>query len=125
MRATPESVALLLIALSATSSLAEREEQTARIMNLKSTTKRCPLTGKKTFSAALAAVLASEELAKRVQTVSVERGGDQARGEIIFDKEAESVFGFTDKPYEAGLVAAAAIWLSFDAIARDLGESAK
>jgi hypothetical protein len=91
-------------------------------------TKRCPFTGKKTFSSALAAVLASEELAKRVQTVGVERGGDQAHAEIIFDKEAETVsssFGFVDKTYEAGLVAAAGIWLSFDAIARDLGESAK
>ena len=58
------------------------------------------------------------------QTVGVERGGDQARGEIIFDKDAESSFGFAEK-YEAGLVAAAAIWLSFDAIARDLRESAK
>jgi DNA-binding IscR family transcriptional regulator len=128
VRATPESVALLLIALLATSSLTETEGQTARIMNLKSANKRCPLTGKKTFSTALAAVLASEELAKRVQTVGVERGGDQAHAEIIFNKEAETVsssFGFVDKTYEAGLVAAAAIWLSFDAIARDLGESAK
>jgi DNA-binding IscR family transcriptional regulator len=127
VRATPESVALLLIALLATGSLTETEEQTARIMNLKSATKRCPLTGKKTFSTALASVLASEELAKRVQSIGVERGGDQAGAEIIFDKEAEAIsrFGFAHKTYEVGLVAAAQIWLSFDAIARDLRESAK
>jgi hypothetical protein len=126
VRATPESVALLLIALLATSSLTETEEQTARIMNLKSATKRCPLTGKRTFSTALGSVLASEHLAKRVQSIGVERGGDEAVAEIVFDREAETTsrFGFAHKTYEAGLIAGAAIWLSFDAIAHDLKESA-
>jgi hypothetical protein len=68
-------MALLLITLLATESLTETEEWTADVMNLESTGKRlrCPITGKKTFSAAVAAILASEELAKQIDYIEVGR----------------------------------------------------
>src|SRR5688572_7224266 len=57
VRATPESVAMLLIALLATDSLSETESEAKVVTNLKSGTKPCPLTGKKTFASALASAL--------------------------------------------------------------------
>jgi DNA-binding IscR family transcriptional regulator len=75
VRATPESVSMLLVALLATGSLSETESQTKAVANLKSAMKRCPLTGKKTFATALTAALASQEMAKRVRWLEVERGG--------------------------------------------------
>ena len=60
--ATPESLAMLLIAVAATSSLSEVEEQASIIANLKSVDGRCPLTNKKTFAAALTEALKSEYL---------------------------------------------------------------
>jgi hypothetical protein len=49
VRATPESVAMLLIALLATGSVSEIEDHAMAVANLKSATKLCPLTGKKTL----------------------------------------------------------------------------
>ena len=53
---------MLLISVLATGSLSEVEEHTKAIANLKSVDGRCPVTGKKTFGAALTAALKSEEL---------------------------------------------------------------
>jgi hypothetical protein len=63
VRATPESVALLLISVLATDSLSETVEATKAAAALKSASegKRCPITGKRTFLEAFAALLASEE----------------------------------------------------------------
>ena len=44
---------MLLISVVATNSLSDVEEQTRIIANLKNVRGRCPLTGKKTFAAAL------------------------------------------------------------------------
>jgi hypothetical protein len=55
--ADAKSIATLLISLLTTGSLSEVESQTRAIGNLKATEKRCPVTGKKTFAAALAATL--------------------------------------------------------------------
>jgi hypothetical protein len=84
--ANPESLAMLLISL-ATASLSEVERQTKTLGALKSWTKRCPLTGKRTFASALTAVLQSEELAKRASFFMVERGGSESDATIAFDRE--------------------------------------
>jgi DNA-binding IscR family transcriptional regulator len=78
VRATPESVAMLLIALLATDSLSETEYQARIVANLKSGKQPCPLTGKKTFASAVASALASEDAAKRIRWLEVERGAKAA-----------------------------------------------
>jgi hypothetical protein len=87
VRATPQSMAALLIALLATETVAETGERTAAVMKLKSAsdTKRCPITGKKTFAEALTAILASEELARQIEFFEVGRSGEKA-GACIFRK---------------------------------------
>jgi hypothetical protein len=74
VRAAPDAVALLLIALLVTGSLSETEDHTKILAKLKSETKRCPLTGETTFGSALAAVLASADMAERVRGIEVVRG---------------------------------------------------
>jgi hypothetical protein len=65
VRATPESVATLLIALLATTdSLGKTEDRTRRFLKLKSDTRKCLFTGKATFGEALAAILAMPKLPK-------------------------------------------------------------
>jgi hypothetical protein len=88
--ATPESLAMLLISL-ATPSLSEVERQTKTLAGLKSRKKSCPVTGKRTFASALAAVLQSEELAKRASYFQVERGGTEFDAAIGFDSPRRSV----------------------------------
>jgi len=123
VRATPESVAMLLIALLATGSLSETEEQTTILANLKSATKHCPLTGKKTFASALAAVFASLETARRVSWIEAERGRAWASAVIVYkqkpkDKEAHrSVFGHRRLGLIPGLSVKAELCLPFGEIA--------
>lgn len=82
VRATPESVATLLIALlTTTDSLGKTEDRTRTFSNLKATPsivgigrhhgrltgkamRKCPITGKATFGEALAAILAMDKLPK-------------------------------------------------------------
>jgi hypothetical protein len=75
VEATPESVALLLISILAPGGLARAHTEVRAIAKLKSTGNQsaCPLTGKRTFGAALAAILANEDLAQRVELLSVEQ----------------------------------------------------
>ena len=80
VRATPESVAMLLIALLATDGLSETESEAKVVTNLKSGTKPCPLTGKKTFASALASALGSEDMARRIRWIEVERGARAGAG---------------------------------------------
>ena len=136
VRATPESVALLLIALLTTGSLSETESQTRKIANLKSETERCPLTGKKSFASALTAALASMDTAKQIRWLEVERGGAKASAAIIYrprgrerlvsvavdllserDHPVESRFGFVGAGRKSQLSVRASLWLPFDAIA--------
>src|SRR5262245_44137916 len=87
--ATGESTAMLLISLLATGNLSETEERSRILANLKSTTVRCQVTGKKTFASALTAVLDSEELAKQLSYISVERGSKLAQASLFFKKAAD------------------------------------
>jgi hypothetical protein len=76
VRLTADTVALLLIAVLATDSLSDTEEKARAVANLRSL--RCSLTGTNTFGAALAAILASNDLSKRVRSISVTRTGPTA-----------------------------------------------
>ena len=82
--ATPHSIAMLLIALLATGSLSETESHAKILATLKSNTKRCPLTGEKTFARALAAILASQDIAKQVVLIGADRSGEKASASIGF-----------------------------------------
>jgi hypothetical protein len=77
---------MLLISVLATGSLSEVEEQTKAIANLKSVGGRCPVTGKRTFGAALTAALQSDDLRRRTIFAKVQRSGDAARTDIVFAK---------------------------------------
>jgi hypothetical protein len=67
---------MLLISVLATDSLSEVEEKTPVVASLKSTQGRCPVTGQKTFGAALQAALASPDFTKRMTTLNVTRQGE-------------------------------------------------
>jgi hypothetical protein len=75
VRATPYSVALLLIAVLASDSLSEVAESTKQFAWLKAQAGVCPATRKKTFVSALAAILASPRLSRDAHTITVDRGG--------------------------------------------------
>ena len=83
VRATPHSVAMLLIAVLAADSLSEIEEGTKRIAWLKAESGICPVTNKKTFATALAAILASPSLARSAHRITVHRAGTLAPGAYI------------------------------------------
>lgn len=85
--ADAKSVAILLISLLATSALAEAEVQTKSLANLKSATGKCPVTGKRTFVAALTATLSSEEFLRRALYISARRSGAGAMASIVFLKD--------------------------------------
>jgi hypothetical protein len=127
VRATPESVAMLMIALLATGSLSETEQGTKALASLKSAEQRCPLTGTKTFASALAAIFASPEIAKEVCWVEAERGGRWAHAVIVYKpkptvKKAgfkRSMFGNQRLGLLPGLSVKAELWLPFDKIARE------
>ena len=142
VRATPESVAMLLIALLATDSLSETESQAKMVANLKSGTKPCPLTGKKTFASALASALASEDMAKRIRWIEVERGGAMAEAAIVYrprgservglialellserSQQAESQFGVLNASRKSALRRRGSLALPFHEIARALKEA--
>ena len=86
VRATPQSVAMLLISLLATDSLSEAEERTRLVASLKSRSKRCPLTGKRNFGDALSAILSSEELAARIFGIAVDRTAAATWAAFAFPK---------------------------------------
>ena len=85
--ADAQSVATLLISVLATGSLSEVEEQTKAIANLKSLDGRCPVTGKRTFGAALTAALKSEEWRRRALYAVARRSGKGAQASITFMKK--------------------------------------
>ncbi len=79
VKATPDSVAMMLISMLAPSGLAKTHLETKAIAKLKSREssdsrqdwRPCPLTGQKTFGAAVSAILKDESIASRVHTVHV------------------------------------------------------
>jgi hypothetical protein len=83
VRATPHSVAMLLIGALAADSLSEIEESAKRIAWSKPESGVCAVTGEKTFVGALAAILASVRLAHRTLTITVRRGGSLGPGASI------------------------------------------
>ena len=87
VRLTADTVALLLIAVLASDSLSDTEEKARAVANLRSV--RCPLTGMNTFRAALASILASSDLSKRVRSISVTRTGPTA--EIDYQGVSDSL----------------------------------
>ena len=91
VRATADSVAMWLVALLATGSLSETEERTRVLANLRSQTKACPLTGKKTFAGAVAELLRSEDMANRILWIEAVRSGAKAKAVIVFSKDDEAV----------------------------------
>jgi hypothetical protein len=91
VRTTPQSVAMLFISVLATGNLSETEERSKVLASLKSATESCPLTGKKMFASALTAVLASEDLAKRLLWIEVKRSGAQAGATMVFRKPPEEI----------------------------------
>ena len=84
---TAESLATLLISVVATTSLSEVEAQTRFIGRLKSTEGICPRTGKRTFGAALAAILSAEDM-YGVSTITVERRGQAAQAMMVYRSES-------------------------------------
>src|SRR5262245_62088547 len=96
--ADAKSVAMLLISVLATGSLSEVEEQTKAIANLKSVSGRCPVTGKKTFAAALIATLNSKQLFDRALHATARRSGAGAMASIVFMKKPIAEADFSSPP---------------------------
>jgi hypothetical protein len=112
---------MLLVALLATGSLSETGERTKILANLKSESKRCPLTGKKTFARALTAVLASAETAKQVGWIEADRAW---HGAVIVYSQGQkdkgllrSAFGHHRIGLTPGLSEKAEFWLPYKEIA--------
>lgn len=73
VRATPEAVALLLIAVLATDNLSEIDNRVVELAGARADSKTCPLTGAPNLAKALAIVLSSEGIAAKVSGVVVNR----------------------------------------------------
>lgn len=126
VRATPQSVSMLLIAVLATDSLSEAAEQSKVLANLKSRRKPCPLTGQTTFARALAAVFASPETARQIVQIEALRSASWSNAVIVYKPKPKvigdfrSVFGRELIGRIAGLSARTDLWLPFEKIAEDL-----
>jgi DNA-binding IscR family transcriptional regulator len=90
VRANPESLAMLLIALAATGSLSETEELTTKLTKLKCKAGRCQFTGKQTLAAALSAILASEPLTARLALITISRSATGSHAEIFLREKPGS-----------------------------------
>lgn len=129
VRATPESLAMLLISLLATDSLSEVETCTKAVALLKSkeASKRCPLTGQATFAAAVSAILGSDDIADRALGISVEhtKHGTGAGFAFVKDPKKKSLlrnvqhsdFGSLPDSYGFGLRSRRTLRLSFKGLA--------
>jgi hypothetical protein len=92
VRATPETVALLLIAGLAADSLSDVGKSTREFAELpsrafdrsfaRSRKKRCPLTGASRFREALVKIISDPQMAERVQQVNIQR--DEKEADILF-----------------------------------------
>jgi hypothetical protein len=78
VRATPESVAMLTIGMLASVNLADVGPLARSFSEAGSITSKCPLTGAKTFHAALSRLFSDETLARRVNAVSVQVNSERA-----------------------------------------------
>jgi hypothetical protein len=105
VRATSPAVALLLIAVLATDNLSETDDRIRGLMDAAPVRgKRCPLTRMPTFLDAMAAILLSKNLSRRVINVTVSRNDGTARvGFTIGGKEVASEFRSKGSERKAGL----------------------
>jgi hypothetical protein len=71
VRATPESVAMLTIGMLASVNLADVGPLARSFSEAGSIASKCPLTGGKTFRAALSQIFSDESLAKRVNGITI------------------------------------------------------
>ena len=78
VRATPESVAMLTIGMLASVNLADVGPLARSLGRATSIDSECPLTGAKTFHAALSRIFSDESLAKRVGGISVQVNAGRA-----------------------------------------------
>jgi hypothetical protein len=100
---------MLLISLVATQSLVEVEKETKIVANLKSNKDTCPLTGRKTFGAALTAIVESGG----ARFVRVARSGPRHQA-VIFKKgpdSVESLFGASDDDLAGRLITTIMLFL--------------
>jgi hypothetical protein len=122
---------MVLIGVLATDSLSETAQQTKTLANLNSRTKNCPLTGKKTFAGALAAVFASSETSRQITWIEARRGAAWANAAIIYKPEPKMLGDFRSEfgPHLtgrlAGLSVKAELWLPFRKIADGLETEAQ
>jgi hypothetical protein len=114
VRGTPESVALLLISLLATSNLSDAGLSTRIFAKLENKEGICSLTGKRTFAEAVTAILASKELAQRITAINVSQEIREAQ--IAYRDISEggsmpssSKFGLAGQPEEPGLSLSASL----------------
>jgi hypothetical protein len=89
VRATPETVALLLTAILATDNLTEIDDRVIRLAKSRADDQRCPFTGAITFAKALAGLLANEGLATRTASIVVNR--TTLRGRIHLQQKLNGV----------------------------------
>jgi DNA-binding IscR family transcriptional regulator len=113
VRGTPESVALLLIALLATGNLSEVGVSTRIFANLENKEACCPLTRKRTFADAVTAILASKELAQTIIAINVSQ--EIRETEIAYRDSSKggslssSKFGLAGQSEEPGLSLSASL----------------
>lgn len=113
VRATPHSVAMLLIAVLSADSLSEIEESTKRFAFLRAEKGTCPITGKKTFASAIAAILASPKLANSAHAISVNRGRPSAHIDFVIEDTEPSSWFVSAKHKPRGMLDARASLLGF------------
>lgn len=128
VKATPESVAMLLISMLAPGGLAQTHLEAKAIAKLESEGEACRLTGKKTFKASLSAILADEGLARYVGAIRADRAGTRFGAKISWPSRYESdhpdsYFGFAVWHRAEPMRIATHLYLPFDKIARSLRES--
>jgi hypothetical protein len=87
VKATPETVAMLLISILASVAWSGSGTKTRDISQAESP-RRCSLTGAKTFYEALTIVLANEKLAERVNSITV--GASHGYANIAFDGQGQT-----------------------------------
>jgi hypothetical protein len=92
--ASAETVALMLMAVMVTDNLSDTDDRVQKLANAKVDVRAhkrgCRLTGAPTFKAALAAILASEELSAAVTSVQVSRS--DLYGTIYFERGRNRTF---------------------------------
>ncbi|MGE0522042.1 MAG: hypothetical protein AB7O60_03275 [Variibacter sp.] len=94
VRATPDTVAMLIVSVLITDSLSEVDGRVLELASCPFVTRRkraaCALTGAQTFVGAIAAVLADPELGGRTSSIKVSR---QAKNGWLYYKPKRGLFG--------------------------------